>query len=119
MSADGITFDIAKADGVTNPAYNTSGSDVRVYANGTITVSVPEGYELKNITFNISTQGKKRLAPITASEGEIAAQAKGDDKVIWNGSAKTVTFTVGAQAEYGSDGASKAGQLCFTSVDVT
>ena len=119
MEANGVTFAISQADGVTAPAYNASGADVRVYANGTITVSAPEGYVLTNISFYVSSQGLRRLAAVTADEGEVAAQTKGDDKVNWTGVSKSVTFTVGAQAEYGSDGATKAGQLCFTAVDVT
>ena len=61
----------------------------------------------------------ERLAPITASAGTIATQNSGDKEVTWTGSATSVTFTVGANATYGSAGTSKAGQLCFTSVDIT
>ena len=75
--------------------------------------------EMTKIVFNISAQGLKRLAPITANEGTIAAQASGDTQVIWTGSATSVTFTVGLKADYGSEGSSKAGQLDFTSVDIT
>ena len=74
---------------------------------------------MTTIVFNLSAQGLKRLAPITASVGTIATQAKGDETVTWSGDAASVTFTVGNQADYGSDGSSKAGQLCFGSVDIT
>ena len=73
---------------------------------------------MTKIVFNISAQGKKRLAPITASTGTIATQASGDTKVTWTGSATSVTFTVGAKADYGTE-PDKAGQLDFTSVDIT
>ena len=70
------------------------------------------------IVFNISTQGKKRLAPITASVGSIATQASGDETVTWTGEAKSVTFTVGDNAQYGTEN-TKAGQLCFTTITAT
>ena len=101
----------------TSSAYNTTGKDARYYAKNTLTISCAN--EMTKIVFNISTQGKKRLAPITASEGTIATQASGDETVTWTGSAKSVTFTVGDKANYGSDGSNAAGQLDFTSVDIT
>ena len=101
----------------TAAAYNTTGKDARYYAGNTLTISCAN--EMTKIVFKLSTQGLKRLAPITASDGEIATQASGDETVTWTGSAKSVTFTVGAKADYGSDGNSKAGQLDFTSVDIT
>ena len=71
---------------------------------------------MTSIVFNISSQGQKRLTEITASTGSVAKQAKGDKTVSWTGSAKSVTFTVGAKAVYGSDGADSAGQFDFSSV---
>lgn len=101
----------------TAAAYNATGKDARYYASNTLTIAAES--EMTKIVFNLSAQGLKRLAPITANEGTIAAQASGDTKVIWTGSATSVTFTVGAKADYGSEGSSKAGQLDFTSVDIT
>ena len=111
-----FTFKGEKETGTNAPAYNTSGKDARYYAKNTLTISGEK--EMKEIVFKLSTQGKKRLAPITASDGEIAAQAAGDTIVTWTGNATSVTFTVGEKADYGSDSGS-AGQLCFTSVDIT
>ena len=71
---------------------------------------------LQSIVFNISSQGLKRLTTITANTGTIATQSKGDKTVTWTGSAKSVTFTVGDKAIYGSDGESSAGQFDFSSV---
>ena len=73
---------------------------------------------MTSIVFNISTQGKKRLAPITANTGTVATQKSGDSTVSWSGSAKSVTFTVGEKAVYGSDGETKAGQLDFDSIEI-
>ena len=110
-------FKFEAGGGGTAAAYNTTGKDARYYASNTLTISAET--EMTKIVFNISAQGKKRLAPITASTGTIATQKSGDTQVTWTGSATSVTFTVGAKADYGSDGSSKAGQLDFTSVDIT
>ena len=100
----------------TAAAYNTTGKDARYYTGNTLTISAET--EMTKIVFNLSAQGLKRLAPITASTGTIATQASGDTKVTWTGSATSVTFTVGAKADYGTE-PDKAGQLDFTSVDIT
>ena len=117
-SAGDISFTTAKNNGQNNPAYNAKELDLRIYAKGSITITSTSG-NMTSIVFNLSTQGKKRLAPITADQGVVAAQAKGDETVTWNGNASTVTFTVGEKANYGSDGDTKAGQLCFTDFVVT
>ena len=114
--SDGITFEANKASGANEPTYNATGKDARFYANNTLTISCEN--EMSQIVFNISTQGLKRLAPITASTGEIATQTLGDQTVTWTGNATSVTFTVGAKSDYGTDD-NKAGQLDFTSVDIT
>lgn len=117
FTAGAYSVSTSKGNGSTAPAYNESGKDLRVYAKGKVTIS----NSVENITkivFNVSTAGLKRLAPITASTGTIASQASGDTKVTWTGNASEVVFTVGEHADYGSEDASKAGQLCFTSIDV-
>jgi len=110
-------FEFAAGGSGTKAAYNPTGKDARYYAGNTLTIGCEN--EMSKIVFNISAQGLKRLAPITADAGEIAAQALGDKTVTWTGSAKSVTFTVGAKADYGSEGSSKAGQFDFTSVEIT
>ena len=117
VTVQGFTFEAAKNNGSTAPAYNANGQDFRLYAKGTLTVS--SSHSITKMVFNISTQGKKRLAPITASTGTIADQASGDQTVTWTGNAKEVVLTVGDKANYGSDGDTKAGQLDFSSVTIT
>ena len=119
ISDQGYTLTFAKNGGSTAPTYNANGKDNRVYAQGSVTVTAPEGTKMTQIVFNLSNQGKKRLTAITASVGNVAAQAVGDETVVWTGSDESVTFTVGDKATYGSDGASKAGQLCFGSVVIS
>lgn len=117
LTAGDYTITIDKVNGSTNPAVNASANDCRVYAKGTVTITTT-GANMTSIVFNISNQGKKRLAPITANTGTVAKQTAGDATVTWSGSAKSVTFTVGEKAVYGSDGETKAGQLCFNSIEI-
>ena len=112
-----ITITATKASGKNKPTVNGSANDCRVYAAGTVTVTTT-GDAMTSIVFNISSQGQKRLTSITASTGSVAKQASGDKTVKWTGSAKTVTFTVGEKATYGSEGADKAGQFDFSSVEI-
>ena len=114
-----FNISIKKNNGSTAPTYNTKGKDIRIYAKGTIEIASKDGEKITGVVFDLSAQGLKRLAPITASEGTVAAQASGDKTVTWTGDATSVTFTVGNNANYGSDGSSKAGQLCFSTVTIT
>ena len=118
FTAGVYNFTAAKDEATTAPAYNANGSDLRIYAKGTLTVSNSKE-NMTKIVFNLSAQGLKRLAPITASTGTIATQAENDTKVTWTGDASSVVFTVGDKAIFGSDGDAANGQLCFTTVDVS
>lgn len=113
----GYSVVLKKNNGGTSPTVNATAKDCRLYAKGTATIS--NSKEITKIIFNISTAGKKRLATITASVGTIATQTAEADMVVWTGKAKEVTFTVGEKADYGSEGSSKAGQLCFDTIDAT
>ncbi|MBR5062592.1 MAG: chitobiase/beta-hexosaminidase C-terminal domain-containing protein [Prevotella sp.] len=113
-----FTFTAVKNNGSTAPAYNANGKDLRMYAKNTFTITNSAG-NMTKIVFTISTQGKKRLAEISASTGTIATQAIGDVTVTWTGSASEVSFTVGDKAVYGSDGETKAGQFDFSSIVIT
>lgn len=113
---DPFTVTLAKAEGTTAPAVNADKNDARVYAKGTVNV-VTKGENMTQIVFGLSAQGVKRLTKITASVGEVVESA--DSKTVtWTGAAKDVTFTVGEKADLGSDGAAKAGQLCFDNITV-
>ena len=117
FSAKGISVTTAKNNGSTAPTYNATGKDLRIYAKGSITFSA--AVNIKAISFEISTAGKKRLAPLTPSVGSASVAGDPDFTATWEGEAKEITLTVGDQAEYGTDGASKAGQLDFTAITVT
>ena len=117
FTGKGITVSTAKNTGGTEPAYNATGKDLRIYAKGSITISAEAN--ITAISFNIYTQGKKRLAPLTVNVGTVTVKGTPDFTATWIGSAKEVIFTVGDKADYGTDGNSKAGQLDFTEIEVT
>ncbi|MDE5773302.1 MAG: chitobiase/beta-hexosaminidase C-terminal domain-containing protein [Muribaculaceae bacterium] len=110
---------VAKNNGTTEPTINSNAKDLRVYAKGSLTLQAIQGIEINEVVFNISTQGLKRLAPITATVGTIATQAVGDNTVTWTGESNDITFTVGDNSNYGSDGAKKAGQLDVNTIQVS
>lgn len=111
-----FTVTLAKAEATNAPIINGKSNDARVYAKGTVNV-VTTGENMTQIVFGLSAQGVKRLTKITASVGEVVESA--DAKTVtWTGAAKDVTFTVGEKANLGSDGAAKAGQLCFDNITV-
>ena len=112
----GISVATAKNGGGTEPAYNATGKDLRIYAKGSITISSAQN--ITGISFTISTQGKKRLAPLTADAGSVTVKGDPDFTAEWTGSATSVTLTVGEKADYGTE-SSKAGQLDFTAIVVT
>ena len=111
-----FTVTLAKAEATNAPIINGKSNDARVYAKGTVNV-VTKGENMTQIVFGLSAQGVKRLTKITASVGEVVESADAKTET-WTGAAKDVTFTVGEKADLGSDGAAKAGQLCFDNITV-
>lgn len=101
----------------TAPAYNKAG-DVRLYAANTFTIDCAAG-NMTEISFTISSQGKKRMTTVEASTGSMTVTGADDYTCKWVGDAASVTFTVGDKATLGTDGETKAGQLCFTQIDIT
>ena len=111
LKAGDYTITVSKEKGSTKPTVNEKYNDCRAYALNTVKVTNSSA-DITSLTFVISNQGKKRLTDITASAGEVKID-KDNWKVIWTGSTKEVTFTVGEKATYGTDGNSKAGQFDF------
>ena len=80
--------------------YTTKGSsqmyanatETRFYKDQTFTISVPEGYLIKSITFAEPTSDKKWEGSITVNAGTYT-----DGTKTWTGSAQEVTYTFGAQ----------------------
>lgn len=102
--------------GSSSPTYSTA-FDLRLYAKNTFKLTSSVG-DMKTIVFNISAQGKIRQATISCSSGSISYDMA-NSIVTWTGSDDEVTFTVGNNADYGSDGPSKAGQFDFLSINIT
>lgn len=112
-----VTLSVVKGEGSsTAPAFNKAG-DIRAYALNVITVSCSNG-NLTEIVFDLSAQGLKRLTDLTPNTGSTAIDAE-NAKVVWTGNASEVSLTVGEKAVYGTDGAAKAGQICFKSFTAT
>ena len=121
---EGFTYDIIDAvtsigAGQTVPSYNNSSADLRVYADGTMTLSTTDGTNFENIVFTIpsSGNGQKRLASITASEGAVTLDNSAWT-VTWTGSASEVTFTVSNKSDWGTE-TGKAGRFVVSAMEVT
>ncbi|MCF0218928.1 MAG: Ig-like domain-containing protein [Muribaculaceae bacterium] len=115
-TVDPITLSGDKASGGNAPSFNGTGADVRFYAGNTFTVSTT-GNPITKIVFNISAQGVKRQAALTPTAGTMT-QTYGASTATWEGSASSVTFTLSAKADFGTEGNTKAGQFCFESMSV-
>ncbi len=110
------TVATGKNGGKSDPTYNTTSLDLRLYAKNTLTLTSNNG-AMTEIVFNISTQGLKRQADIAVTAGSISYDMD-NAKVTWTGNATEVTFTVGELNAHGSDEPTKAGQFDFTSIDI-
>lgn len=112
-----VTFKALKVGNGTAPTRNGKALDIRLYANNTLEVTSADK-NLTKLVFTISSQGLKRLTAITSSTGAIATQAAGDTEVTWTGNASSVTLTVGAKADFGTDGSGSAGQFDFSAITI-
>lgn len=121
---EGFTYDIIDAvtsigAGQTVPSYNNSSADLRVYADGTMTLSTTDGTNFENIVFTIpaSGNGQTRMGAITTSTGEVVLD-KTAWTLTWTGNASEVTFTVSNKADWGTETA-KAGRFVVSAMEVT
>ena len=110
-----VTFSFAKSTGSTAPAYYKNGNDIRLYASNVMTVTAAEGYKVDKLEFTLSDVS--RLATNAVSSGTLTVSAT-DATATWEGSASSLTLTVGEKADLSSD-PSKAGQFRFSAVTVT
>lgn len=94
------TFSFAKGAGTTEPAYyyvmSTSTAanpqnTVRVYKSNTMTVAAPAGVNMTKIEFTLSTAAA--AATFQTTQGSMAMS--GTTTAIWNGSANSMTVTLG------------------------
>lgn len=115
IAQDPYTIVLSKSAGQTKPAINDNANDARVYAKGQISVSTT-GENMTTIVFNVSNNGRKRLAEVSADNGEVVVDNT-KWTVTWTGNAQRVVFTVGEKATYGTE-STKGGQLCFDNVEI-
>lgn len=104
------------------PRQNDNSKDIRCYAKNKLTITSTQG-KMKKIVFVLSTQGKKQCGQPTVDNGTVTRSPKSGDisEVIWenpNGSA-SVTFTVGASNNWGTNKSKSSGQLCFDKIIIT
>lgn len=118
MTNDGIFQFIAEkgASASSQPTVNSSGNDVRVYANSTLTLKNVNNDNMTTVEFTVSKQGKKRLATMTVDNGKL--DYEGTDKVIWTGKAPSFVLTVPDKSDLGTED-NKAAQFCFDAVSIT
>jgi len=114
-TTDGVYEVVAhKAKGTQAPAYVATGKDLRIYANGALSISATS--QMTEIVFNLSKQGVNRLPELTPSTGNMSYDVA-DSTATWTGKASDVTFSVGAKSVHASD-TTKAGQFAFLSLDI-
>ena len=113
-----FSFEALKNSGPTKPTQNESSKDIRMYAKNTLAVNSSK--PMTKMVFAISKQGLKRWTDVTPSVGSVTNDIE-NAQLIWTNTnaVSDVTFTVGDKATHGTDGASKAGQFDFNSVEIT
>lgn len=84
-SSGGYSYATDKGSGASKPAYNSNSSELRLYANNSITIS---GDGLTQIVFDANTCGHDK------TDGVLTASAGSMSGFTWTGSASSVTFTV-------------------------
>ena len=118
LASGDYSFVAKNNNGQTKPTQNPNAKDIRLYAKNTMDVSSVK--PMTKMVFKISAQGLKRWAEVTPSVGTVTNDVD-NETLTWTSDAAVadVTFTVGDKAVYGTDGASKAGQFDFNSVEIT
>lgn len=116
---DGAYTVLAEKAGASNdPVYNNKSEDLRIYANGqlTLTKNTKDG-PMTKVIFNISEQGLKQFSEITADNGEVVCNPT-TATVTWTGEASEIVFNVGDANTYGTNTSKTKGQFDFTSIDI-
>lgn len=107
-TVDGVSYASAKASGASEPAYNSSNKELRLYAKNTFTIS---GTNITKITFDYNgcyTEGEKD--PCHKATGDIVSASVGSVSAgVWTGSADSVTFTM---SDSGQVHVHKVGVVC-------
>ena len=88
-----LSIDVSKANGGTAPTYYSNGSAIRIYNKNTITVSVPAGYKLNDITFTASES--KYVVKGSVNYGSLSSSGA---VTSWSGEAEQIVVTLSANA---------------------
>ena len=88
--ANGIQATFDKGDGGTSPAYYTSGTAIRLYAKGTLTIKSTVG-KITKVVFGFGSSDKTNA--ITADCGTFSTNT-------WTGESDEVVFTIGGTKDH-------------------
>ncbi len=86
LTKDKVMITFSKNNGSTAPTYYDSGTAVRLYAKGSVSIKVEEGYVIESITITFGSGDGSNALTVdsgTLNEGE------------WTGNANSVVITVG------------------------
>ena len=96
----GVSVAFAKGEGTTNPAWNASASELRLYVKNTVTITSEA--KMAKIEYYWHKQGSKtwNTVSMTSTEGtytdcEASTSASDSKKATWEGSSKSVVLTMG------------------------
>ena len=108
---DHFTYTFDKGTGSTNPAYNSTSKETRLYAKGSLTISAVAGEIITKIEFNASINANKNgVAPtIDGVEGATSAGTWDAENWTWTGEDTEVTMSTSGNA----------GNVGFKSITVT
>lgn len=104
-----LTITLAKNDGSNNPAWNSSASEARVYAKGSLTVSSTSPSISKIVYTYVVNENKNGIAPtIDGVTGKTNSGTWNEETKTWTGDDKEVTFNTSGSA----------GNIGFTSIAI-
>ena len=106
-----ITFTFDKGTGSTNPAYNTTAVETRLYAKGSLTIAGDKGVEISKVVYDYTINANKSgVAPtIDGVAGSTTAGTWDAENKTWTGADKEVVMTTSGNA----------GNVGFKSITVT
>ena len=113
-TTDGFTITLAKNKGGTDPAW--ASSQARVYAKGSLTITIPaaSNYKITSVIYTyVVNKNKNNVAPT------IDGVSGADDTGTWNSSSKTWTASGTGATSVTFSTSGTAGNVGFTAVSIT
>ncbi len=108
---ENVTLTFSKGDGSTDPAYYNTGTAARLYANNTLTISVPTGFTIESVVMNTGSSNK--FVNATVTEGTLTVDGTVGTISGVNGETTTLTQNVG-----GSNGHVRINDITVTYTSV-